>query len=180
MALKRGPYKAMYGPSGGDGGVGGSIVLQADHNVICLRGLLPSYKAKRGGDGEGEKVSGKSGRDIVVIVPCGTIVRDAKTKEVLCDLVHDGERHVIARGGFAGIGNQTFKSPTNQVPRESVPGGEGEAVFAELEMKLIADVGLVRDSCAFDDNNVFLAHSSVSLFVLYWHSTVLYYFQVGL
>ena len=135
--------RPRLGPDGGDGGRGGSVILKADHNTSCLRRLLPSYKAKRGGEGEGGG-SGRGAEDVILLVPCGTVARDKHTGELLCDLVRDQQEHIIALGGVAGLGNVTFKSDVNQTPREATLGTAGEERDVVLEMQSIADVGLVR------------------------------------
>ncbi|XP_065188079.1 GTPase Obg-like [Sycon ciliatum] len=142
-SLHRAANLPKLGPDGADGGVGGSVILRTNHNIKCLKGLMPQYKADRGTAGSSGRATGRQGKDVVVEVPVGTIVRDTKTKDVLCDLVYDEQEFFIARGGHAGVGNMHFKNSVYQAPRESIQGGAGEKVFAELEMKCIADVGLV-------------------------------------
>ena len=146
FSLERGPNLPKMGPGGGDGGAGGSIILKADHNTKDLRHVLPSYKSEKGIHGMGSGCFGRNGKDFILRVPVGTKVRDAVTKEELCDLVHDEDEHVIARGGHAGVGNIAFSNSVYRAPRESLPGGPGEEKFCELEMQIIADVGLVSRS----------------------------------
>jgi len=132
------------GPDGGDGGDGGSVVLVADENTNTLldyRGKH-DWRARNGQPGQGAQRHGASAGDIELALPPGTLVRDADTGEVLCDL-GPGERVVVARGGRGGLGNERFKTATNQAPRQATPGGAGEVRRLRLELKLIADVGLV-------------------------------------
>ncbi len=133
------------GPSGGDGGPGGSVILVADPQLSTLLDLThhPHYRAGRGQHGEGSNRTGRAGDDVIVRVPPGTVVRDADTGEFLGELLEPGERLVVARGGRGGRGNARFATPTNQAPRRWEPGEEGEERRVELELKLIADVGLV-------------------------------------
>jgi GTP-binding protein len=135
------------GPAGGDGGRGGDVVLIADSNLSTLLDL--SYKrhhrAERGQHGEGNNKTGRSGEDAVLRVPSGTIVRDQDSGEFIGELVVDGDRLVVARGGRGGRGNARFKTSTRQAPRHWEPGEEGESRRLELELKLIADVGLVGE-----------------------------------
>lgn len=135
------------GPSGGDGGKGGDVVLVADAQLGTL--LDYSYKrhyaAPRGMHGEGSNRTGKSGEDLVLRVPPGTVAYDAETDEVIAELLEDGESAVVARGGRGGRGNARFKTATRQAPRRWEPGEEGERRMLRLELKLIADVGLVGE-----------------------------------
>jgi GTPase len=133
------------GPSGGDGGKGGDVVLVADFHLSTLLDLThrQHYRAERGQHGEGSNRTGRSGADVVVPVPPGTVVRDADTGEFLGELLVSGERLVVARGGRGGKGNARFATATRQAPRRWEPGEEGEERMLELELKLIADVGLV-------------------------------------
>lgn len=145
VAFRREKCVPKGGPSGGDGGKGGDVVLLADESVNDLSDYFykPNLIAGRGGHGLGKKRHGKNGADCVVKVPRGTIVRRADTNEAMEDLVEHGQRVVIARGGRGGLGNWHFRSATHQTPRESTPGGKGEAGGFILELKTIADVGLV-------------------------------------
>ena len=132
------------GPDGGDGGDGGSVILVADENVntlIDFRGR-PDWKAERGGQGEGSQRHGANGDDREICVPEGTLVYDDDTGDLLADLT-PGARVVVARGGKGGFGNEHFKGPTNQTPRKATPGEEGERRSLRLELKLIAEVGLI-------------------------------------
>ncbi|HBS28192.1 MAG TPA: GTPase ObgE, partial [Phycisphaerales bacterium] len=132
------------GPDGGDGGHGGSVVAVADPNVHTLMDFRHQHhwKAQRGEDGGHKNQTGGDGRDLVLRVPPGTIIHDEGTGEVVADLGF-GDRCVVAPGGVGGKGNDRFKSPTNQAPRESTPGEPGVERTLRLELKLIADVGLV-------------------------------------
>ncbi|MGD8360816.1 MAG: GTPase ObgE [Gemmatimonadota bacterium] len=133
------------GPSGGDGGDGGSVILVGDGQLTTLLDLTRRqlYKAERGQHGEGSNRTGRSGEDAEIRVPLGTVVRDADSGEVLGELLREGDRLVVAKGGRGGRGNARFSTPTHQAPRRWEPGEEGEERRLELELKLIADVGLV-------------------------------------
>jgi GTPase len=144
-SFRREKFVPMGGPDGGDGGRGGDIVLRADSNLATL--LDYSYrdfwKAEDGKHGSGSNKSGLSGDDVVLPVPPGTVVRDAETGELLVELLDDGQHAIVARGGRGGKGNAFFATSTRQSPREYQPGEDGEARTLDLELKLIADVGLV-------------------------------------
>ena len=133
------------GPDGGDGGKGGSVIAVGNSQLWTLLHL--KYRkhviAEEGGHGSGNRSSGKSGKDEFVEVPLGTVVRDADTGEILHEITKDGEQFILAPGGRGGQGNWHFKSPTNQTPRYAQPGEEGEENWRILELKLLADVGLV-------------------------------------
>lgn len=135
------------GPSGGDGGKGGDVILVADPQLSTLLdySYRRHYKAPRGMHGEGSNRTGKSGDDLVLKVPPGTVAYDDETDEVLAELLEEGESVVIARGGRGGRGNARFKTATQQAPRRWEPGEEGEELKVRLELKLIADVGLVGE-----------------------------------
>jgi GTP-binding protein len=135
------------GPSGGDGGKGGDVVLEADVQLSTLLDYRYQrhYHAERGQHGQGKNRTGRDGQDVVLKVPPGTIARDAKSGEVLGELLADGERLIVARGGRGGRGNARFATPTHQAPRRWEPGEEGERRTLELELRLIADVGLVGE-----------------------------------
>ena len=145
VSFRRERYVPKGGPDGGDGGDGGSVVLTATNGVNSLITLShkKQWKAKRGVHGQGSKRHGRCADDIVIQVPPGTIVFDTKENFVIKDLVLSGDRVTVARGGKGGKGNARFKSSTNQAPRISTPGGEGEQRRLTLELKVIADVGLV-------------------------------------
>jgi len=135
------------GPSGGDGGKGGDVILSADGQLTTLLdySYRRHYKAQRGMHGEGKDKTGRSADDLVLRVPPGTVAYDADTDEVLAELLTEGETVVIARGGRGGRGNARFKTATNQAPRRWEPGEEGQERRVRLELKLIADVGLVGE-----------------------------------
>lgn len=133
------------GPDGGDGGKGGDIILRGNRNLWTLLHLRYTKHifAEDGGNGQGNKCFGKNGKDAIVEVPLGTIVRDTETNEILGEVVTDGEEVVILKGGRGGQGNVHFKSPTMQTPRFAQPGESGSEGWMILELKVLADVGLV-------------------------------------
>src|SRR5256884_5182235 len=133
------------GPDGGDGGRGGSVYLEATSNMNTLIDYRyrHHFKAGAGGAGMRQKMHGAKGEDVVLRVPCGTIVRDADTNELIADLVEDGQRVMVARGGRGGLGITHFATATHQAPREAQKGEPGEERWITLELRLIADVGLV-------------------------------------
>jgi len=145
LAFRREKFVPRGGPSGGDGGRGGSVILESTEGLNTLLHLRyrPENKAERGRHGEGSNRHGQNGADIVIPVPVGTIVTDELTEEVLHDFTIPGERFVVARGGRGGRGNAQFATPTNRAPRHHEPGQPGEERNLRLELKLIADVGLV-------------------------------------
>jgi len=145
VSFRREKYVPKGGPDGGDGGRGGSVVLEVDRHVRTLLDCReqPRYRADRGRPGSGNRRSGRDGRDLVVRVPAGTVVRDPASGAVVADLVRPGARHQVARGGRGGRGNAKFATPTHQAPRHAEPGEAGEERWLELELKLIADVGFV-------------------------------------
>ncbi len=136
-------YIPKGGPDGGDGGKGGSIIFRADKDTNTLLDFRynPILRAEDGKNGSGQRSAGRSGKDLIVEVPIGTMVK--KDGEVIADLTHDKEEAVIARGGEGGFGNAHFKSSTRQTPKIAEVGEPGEEFIAELELKLLADVGLV-------------------------------------
>jgi GTP-binding protein len=145
VSFRREKYVPRGGPNGGDGGRGGSIYLEASrsyHTLIDQR-FQQLYRAERGGHGRGKNQHGAAGRDLVVKVPLGTVVRDADSGEPLADLLTEGERLCVAQGGQGGRGNARFATATRQAPRFAQPGTPGTARTVQLELKLIADVGLV-------------------------------------
>jgi len=145
VSFRREKFIPMGGPDGGDGGDGGSVFLQADSSINTLVDFRHTRKfvAPRGMPGLGRNKTGQSGDDLVVRVPVGTIVHEDETGELLGDLVSEGERLRVAQGGFHGLGNARFKSSTNRSPRQSKPGTPGERRRLRLELKLLADVGLL-------------------------------------
>ena len=145
LAFRREKFVPRGGPSGGDGGNGGSVIIEATESLNTLLHLRyrPENRADRGRHGEGSNRHGQSAADMVIPVPVGTIVRDELTEEVLHDFTQPGERFVVARGGRGGRGNAQFATPTNRAPRHHEPGRPGEERNLLIELKLIADVGLV-------------------------------------
>ena len=144
-AFRREKFVPRGGPSGGDGGRGGDVTLVADRSLNTLLHLRynPQHVADRGSHGEGSNRSGREGADLIVRVPVGTQIFDATTGELLHDLNHDGDRWLAARGGRGGFGNAHFTSSTNRAPRYHQSGSRGEERELQLELKLLADVGLV-------------------------------------
>ena len=145
LAFRREKFVPRGGPSGGDGGRGGDVIMESSerHNTLVHFRFNPEYKAERGRHGEGANKTGREGGDIVLKVPVGTIVYDAETGEKVHDFSHPDERVVMARGGRGGRGNAQFATSTHQAPREHEPGRPGEERVFRLELKLLADVGLV-------------------------------------
>ena len=144
VAFHREKYVAAGGPDGGDGGRGGNIVLRVDSHMSTLMDFRykRKYVAENGQDGMGKRCSGKDGAPLIIRVPRGTVVRDAETREIICDMSGD-EDFVLARGGNGGWGNKHFATPTRQVPRFAKAGLPGQSRDVLLELKLLADVGLV-------------------------------------
>ncbi|MFN9213780.1 MAG: GTPase ObgE [Gemmatimonadota bacterium] len=145
QSFRREKFVPMGGPDGGDGGKGGDVLVRGDANLSTLLDYTyrDAWAAERGEHGMGSNKTGRSGDDVVLPVPPGTVVRDLESGEVLCEVLADGEVHVVAKGGRGGKGNAFFVTSTHQAPREWQPGEEGQARQLELELKLIADVGLV-------------------------------------
>ncbi len=145
VAFRREKFVPRGGPSGGDGGDGGSVTFRADPGMNTLYDFhyRPHLKAQNGRPGMGDRMSGKKGEDLVVKLPPGTTVRDFETGEVIADLVSEGQEAVVAKGGHGGRGNQHFATPTNRAPRRYEEGTPGEERTVELELRSIADVGLV-------------------------------------
>ena len=145
LAFRREKFVPRGGPSGGDGGNGGSVIIEATESLNTLLHLRyrPENKADRGRHGEGSNCHGKNGEDMVIPVPVGTVVKDELTEEALYDFTAPGERFVVARGGRGGRGNAQFATSTNRAPRHHEDGKPGQERFLLLELKLIADVGLV-------------------------------------
>jgi GTP-binding protein len=145
MAFRREKFVPRGGPSGGDGGKGGDIVMESSerHNTLVHFRFNPEYKAERGRHGEGSNKTGRDGSDTILKVPVGTVVYDDATGERVHDFAAADERLVIARGGRGGRGNARFATATHQAPRECEPGRPGEERVFRLELKLLADVGLV-------------------------------------
>ena len=145
IAFRREKFVPKGGPSGGNGGKGGSIIIEVNAQLHTLQDIRYHriYKATRGRHGEGSLKHGKKGQDIIIKVPAGTMVKDFVSGDVLADLQIDGESIVAARGGNGGRGNAEFVKPTHQAPREFEYGRTGEQRELELELKVLADVGLV-------------------------------------
>jgi len=145
VSFRREKYVPRGGPDGGDGGKGGDVVIRASrghHTLLDLK-FNQHHAADRGAHGEGARRTGRSGRDEVILVPVGTVIHDAETGEVLADLTADGETFIAARGGMGGRGNARFATPTRQAPRHAQPGRPGEERWIRLELKLLADVGII-------------------------------------
>ncbi len=145
VAFLREKYRPKGGPAGGDGGKGGDVVIVATsskHTLLDFK-YKRHFKAQRGQHGKGKRQKGKDGEDLIIYVPVGTVVIDEETGQTLCDLVHEEQRCVVARGGRGGRGNTHFATPTDQAPRYAEEGEKGEERWIILELKLIADVGLV-------------------------------------
>lgn len=145
MHLRRVKYNPHGGPDGGDGGKGGSIYLRANHNYWTLLHLKYERHifAEHGGNGGRDKCHGTNGKDVYIDVPCGTVVYNAETGKYICDVTHDGQTVLLLKGGRGGLGNFQFRTSTNQAPRYAQPGEPMEEMTFILELKLLADVGLV-------------------------------------
>ena len=145
IAFRREKFIPLGGPNGGDGGDGGDVWLQADENLNTLVDFRHEtrFKAGRGENGMGSQMYGKAGEDRLITVPVGTVVHNVDTDEVIGDLTVHGQRLLVAKGGKGGLGNMHFKSSVNRTPRRATPGTEGETRGLRLELKLLADVGLL-------------------------------------
>ncbi len=145
VSFRREKYVPKGGPDGGNGGDGGDIFFQAHFSLFTLRDFKyrKFYRAKNGEDGKGKDKTGKKGKDVLIKVPLGTIIKNLETDAVLADLVVDGQREVVAKGGKGGRGNASFKTPTDRSPRRAEPGEKKETKRLSLELNLIADVGIV-------------------------------------
>ena len=145
LSFRREKYIPRGGPNGGDGGDGGSVYLFADGNLNTLVDFrhARTFVAQRGENGGNNNCTGAKGEDKIVHVPVGTLAYDLETEELIGDLVHEGQRLCVAKGGFHGLGNTRFKSSTNRAPRQTKPGSLGETRSLRLELKLLADVGLL-------------------------------------
>ncbi|HSD36669.1 MAG TPA: GTPase ObgE [Rhodocyclaceae bacterium] len=143
--FRREKYIPFGGPDGGDGGRGGSVILVADRNINTLVDyrFTRTYHAQNGEKGGGSDCYGKGGEDAILRMPVGTVVKHRETLEIMADLDEDGKRVIIARGGKGGLGNLHFKSSTNRAPRQKTPGEPGERFELSLELKVLADVGLL-------------------------------------
>lgn len=145
MAFRREKFVPRGGPSGGDGGKGGDVILESSqrHNTLVHFRFNPQHQAERGRHGEGSNRHGRQGKSILLKVPVGTQVFNAETEELVFDFDRPGMRHIVAQGGHGGRGNARFATSTNQAPRRCEPGAPGEQFRLRLELKLLADVGLV-------------------------------------
>ncbi len=145
VSFRREPYVPQGGPDGGNGGKGGDIIIEADRNLRTLMDFRykRKYEAESGEDGRGKQQFGKDGADLIIKVPVGTVVRDTESNAVMADLKEDGQRLIAARGGRGGKGNVMFKNSVRQAPNFAEAGGFAKERTVELELKLIADVGLV-------------------------------------
>ena len=145
VGFRREKFIPLGGPDGGDGGDGGSVWLQASENLNTLVDFRhqKTFRAQRGENGMGRQMYGKAGEDTVITVPVGTVVTNVETDEVIGDMTHHGDRLLVAKGGKGGLGNMHFKSSVNRAPRKALPGLPGEERALRLELKLLADVGLL-------------------------------------
>jgi GTP-binding protein len=145
LSFRREKYVERGGPDGGDGGHGGSVYLLAEPSMNTLADfrVARKFRAGTGQDGSGRNKTGRSGVDLDVNIPCGTVVHDVDTGELICDLVEAGQRQMVAEGGRGGLGNTRFKSSTNRAPRKTTNGTPGEGRHLRLELKVLADVGLL-------------------------------------
>ena len=145
IAFLREKFRPKGGPCGGDGGHGGSVIIQANKNLSTLHDLKynKKYIAHSGENGKGKNMHGKNGADITISVPIGTIVKNSETMKIVVDLNEDNQSFIIAKGGNGGFGNARFKTKSNTAPRMANNGQEGESIDLELELKVLADVGFV-------------------------------------
>lgn len=145
VSFRREKFVPKGGPNGGDGGRGGSVFIEADarkHSLIDFR-YRSHFKAERGKNGQGSDKHGRSGKDTIIYVPPGSIIKDAATEQLLADLTEPGQRFIAAQGGRGGYGNTRFASSTNRAPRKAGTGTPGEEFWLKIELKLLADVGLI-------------------------------------
>lgn len=145
ISFRREKYVPRGGPNGGDGGKGGDVIIKAQesHRTLLDLKYKQHYTAKHGGHGGGSNKTGRNSADVIVVVPVGTIIMDAQMGEVLADLVADGEECIVAKGGIGGKGNAFFATSTHQAPHFAQPGMPGEEKEIKLELKLLADVGII-------------------------------------
>jgi GTP-binding protein len=145
LSFRREKFVERGGPDGGDGGHGGSVYLVAEPSLNTLADfrVARKFRAESGQGGAGRNKTGRSGEDLDVMIPSGTVVHDVDTGELICDLTEPGQRRKVAEGGRGGLGNTRFKSSTNRAPRKTTQGTQGEARHLSLELKVLADVGLL-------------------------------------
>lgn len=145
LSFRREKYVERGGPDGGDGGHGGSVYLLAEPSLNTLADfrVARKFRAETGAGGAGRNKTGRSGADLEVQIPCGTVVHDVDTGEFICDLTAPGQRQMVAEGGRGGLGNTRFKSSTNRAPRKTTTGSQAEGRHLSLELKVLADVGLL-------------------------------------
>ncbi len=145
VSFRREKFIPRGGPDGGDGGKGGDVILQADSQLSTLLDLTypQTFQAQKGSHGKGKDQTGKNGKDLIIRVPVGTLIRDGETGEILQDLLFNGQRFVAAQGGRGGRGNARFATPTQRTPRHAEKGEKGQQRLLQLELKLLADVGLI-------------------------------------
>jgi len=145
VSFRREKYVPRGGPDGGDGGKGGDVIIKASsdlHTLLDYR-YKKIYKAERGEHGKGSNMTGRDGEDLIIKVPVGTVIKNMETNKIIADLDEEGKSIVIAKGGRGGLGNTHFATSTNQAPRYAQPGQKGEELWIILELKLLADVGLI-------------------------------------
>lgn len=145
VSFLREKYRPFGGPDGGNGGNGGDVIIEASKDISTLFEISRrrEYRADNGRPGQGKACSGHAAKNLILFVPCGTVIKDLATGEVLGDLVEHGHQYLAAPGGKGGRGNKSYASPTNQTPREHELGGKGVQVAVSLELKLIADAGFI-------------------------------------
>jgi len=145
VSFRREKYVPRGGPNGGDGGRGGHVVVEATErlNTLLDQKYKREYKAERGQHGKGKNMHGRNGEGLIISVPVGTVIKDADTEEIITDLDKDGGRYIAAKGGRGGLGNAHFATPVRKAPRFAQPGEAGEERWLVLELKLLADVGLI-------------------------------------
>jgi GTP-binding protein len=145
ISFRREKYVPRGGPDGGDGGRGGNVIFRASKDLSTLLDFKykREYKAERGEHGKGSNKHGRDGEDLVIPVPIGTVIKDADTKEIIADLSHDNDEVIVAKGGRGGLGNAHFATSVRQAPRFAQPGEKGQERWLILELKLLADVGLI-------------------------------------
>lgn len=145
VSFRREKYVPKGGPNGGDGGRGGNVIIEASSGLNSLIDFRyrSHFKAERGEHGKGKDMHGRKGKDCIILVPAGSVITDADSGAVLVDLSHDGQSFIVARGGDGGMGNPHFASGTNRTPRIATNGKKGDEFWLKIELKLIADVGLV-------------------------------------